>query len=81
MGKTHPAQQRRLTARAGFDTDPEYLADGRVVYVAFTGSATAELRWLYPDISGLTGRIPLPAGSPRTPHSLMSLPAPDPHVC
>jgi Tol biopolymer transport system component len=65
-----PLVVRRLTARAGSDTDPEYLADGRVVYVAFTGSATAELRWLYPDIPGLTGRIPLPAGLPSKPRRL-----------
>ena len=65
-----PLVVRRLTARAGSDTDPEYLTDGRVVYVAFTGSATAELRWLYPDIPGLTGRIPLPAGLPSKPRRL-----------
>jgi hypothetical protein len=61
---------RRLTQRGASDADPEYLADGRVVYVAYLSPTTAELRWIYPDIPGLEGRVPLPAGLPTKPRRL-----------
>lgn len=60
----------RLTARAGSDSDPDYLADGRVVHVAFTSAARGELRWVHPGVPGLGGTVPLPAGMPSKPRRL-----------
>jgi Tol biopolymer transport system component len=60
----------RLTRRTQSDSDPEYLADGRVVYVAFTSGSRGELRWVHPAIPGLSGTIPLPEGLPSKPRRL-----------
>jgi len=56
---------RRLTEREGSDGYPAWLPDGRIVYVAYTGS-TPELRWLDPAAPGVTHPIPLP-GRPGNP--------------
>lgn len=55
----------RLTEREGSDGQPAWLGDGRIVYVAYTGT-TPELRWLDPEAPGVTYPIPLP-GEPRNP--------------
>lgn len=56
---------RRLTEREGSDGHPAWLPDGRIVYVAYTGT-TPELRWLDPADPTVTHPIPLP-GEPRNP--------------
>lgn len=56
---------RRLTEREGSDGYATWLPDGRIVYVAFTGS-TPELRWLDPSDPATTYPIPLP-GRPGNP--------------
>jgi Tol biopolymer transport system component len=60
----------RLTRRTQSDSDPEYLADGRVVYVAYTSGSRGELRWVHPAIPGLSGTISLPEGLPSKPRRL-----------
>src|SRR5690606_19664926 len=56
---------RRLTEREGSDGFPAWLPDGRIVYVAYTGT-TPELRWLDPADPAVTVPIPL-EGSPGNP--------------
>lgn len=56
---------RRLTEREGSDGFPAWLPDGRIVYVAYTGT-TPELRWLDPADPSVTVPIPL-EGSPGNP--------------
>jgi TolB protein len=58
----------RLTDRAGSDGYPAWLADGRIVYVAFEGT-TPTLRWLDPAAPAATHPIPLP-GTPGNPAAL-----------
>src|SRR5690606_10827707 len=59
---------RRLTEREGSDGYPAWLPDGRIVYVAYTGT-TPELSWLDPVEPAVTVRIPLD-GLPRNPVAL-----------
>lgn len=54
---------RRLTQRAGTDARPAWLADGRLVYVAFGGD-TATLRWLDPVAPATSYAVPIGAGVP-----------------
>lgn len=58
----------RLTQREGSDGYPAWLPDGRIVYVAFTGTTPA-LRWLDPENPSVTHAIPLP-GPPGNPAGL-----------
>ena len=61
----------RLTNRAGHDdSDPTWLRDGRIVYLASLTDSTAELRWLDPTVPGVTVTIPLPPGLPSSPRYL-----------
>jgi Tol biopolymer transport system component len=56
----------QLTTRTGSDAKPAWLADGRIVYVAFEGS-TPSLRWLDPAVPGTSHPIPTGAGPARNP--------------
>lgn len=56
----------RLTEREGTDAEPGWLADGRLVYVAWMDGA-ARLRWLDPTAPDRVHEVPLGAGEPRRP--------------
>lgn len=61
----------RLTNRTGGDdSDPTWLPDGRIVYLASLTDSTAELRWLDPAIPDVSVTIPIPAGLPSSPKYL-----------
>jgi dipeptidyl aminopeptidase/acylaminoacyl peptidase len=53
----------RITARAGSDSQPAWLPDGRLVFTAALESGT-ELRWVDPDDPGTIVPIPIDGGSP-----------------
>jgi Tol biopolymer transport system component len=55
----------RLTNHAGYDGQPAFLPDNRVVYVSDVGG-TRHLRWIDPGTLA-TGVIPTGAGIPRNP--------------
>lgn len=57
----------RLTTRAGDDSQPAFLLDGRLMWTARIATGT-ELRWMEPDDPPDTGVIPLPADAePQNP--------------
>jgi hypothetical protein len=63
-----PGGAIRLTQRAdGRDSNPVWLPDGRIVYLASVSGAASELRWIDPSAPDDWRTIPLPAGEPSSP--------------
>lgn len=63
-------QVTRLTFRAGTDSQPAWLSDGRLAFVAFT-SGTPRLRWLDPANPAAVFDIPMPAGPAQRPTGVL----------
>jgi TolB protein len=65
---TVPGGAIRLTQRAdGGDSNPVWLPDGRIVYLASVTGAASQLRWIDPSAPDDWRTIPLPAGEPSSP--------------
>lgn len=56
----------RLTNHPGYDGQPTWLQDGRIVYVTDTGGGARQLVWINPTTMA-TGVIPTGTGVPRNP--------------
>ncbi len=57
----------RLTFRPGFDGQPAWTADGRIVYTEWEGTDVKRLRWLDPAHPGVTHPIDTGPGDARSP--------------
>ncbi|HEX5727385.1 MAG TPA: hypothetical protein VFX98_18070 [Longimicrobiaceae bacterium] len=59
----------RLTTRPGPDAHPTWTRDGRLVYAELTGS-TSRLRWLNPDVPGVSFPIETGTGNAARPFAV-----------
>ncbi|HEX6037556.1 hypothetical protein [Longimicrobium sp.] len=57
----------RLSARAGAEAEPGWTADGRLVYVEFSGGGVTRMVWIDPASPATVHEIPVTGGFPRHP--------------